>query len=78
MVLEKGLKMVVCVFVTAECCRTYPGMSFPVKLRLCMGQSGPTSNTWFSRPTGVQVTNGILIRSAVFEQITAEGHYALQ
>jgi len=42
------------------------GRSFPPKLPLPMGGSGPPSNTWFPGPTRDLNPNGISIGAAVF------------
>jgi len=50
----------------------YHGMPFPPsKLPLCIGGSGPLSNTWFLGPTRVLNPNGILIGAAVFAGVTS-------
>ena len=41
-------------------------------------QRAPPSNTCFLGPTRVHIPNGILIGSAIFAQLTAEGPYTLQ
>jgi len=41
-------------------------------------QSASSSNTWFLRPTGVCVPNGILIGSAVYAQLTAGSTYSVE
>jgi len=43
------------------------GHSSPSKLPLCMGGSGPLSNTWFPGPTRFHNPNGISIGSAVLQ-----------
>jgi len=42
------------------------GRTFPLKIALPMGGSGPPSNTWFPGPTCVLNPNGSSIGAAVF------------
>jgi len=47
------------------------GRPFPLKIAPSHGGSWPPSNTWFPGPTRVLDSNGILIGSAVFAELTS-------
>jgi len=57
---------------------TCPCMSFPLKLPLGIGHSGPTSNTLFLGPTCVHNPNDISIGSAIFANLTTKCRCTLQ
>ena len=53
-----------------QCCGHARACTFPYKLPLCLGWSGPAFNTWFLRPTQVRNPHRISIGSAIFAQLT--------
>jgi len=56
---------------TAECHYTLQwGAPLPLKIAPPQGGSGPSSNTWFLRPTRVLNPNSISIGAAIFAGLT--------
>jgi len=55
-----------------------PVLYFPPNYPFPWGMAAAPSNTMFLGPTRVHIPNGILISSAIFVQLSADGHYTLQ